>query len=46
MLLPDPRGMSGVPVAAAHLTNGTTSSASTGTATADGIIRPIPAASE
>ena len=46
MLLPDPRGMSGVPVVAAHTTSGTTSFASTGTATAEGIARPIPAASE
>jgi len=46
MLLPEPRGMSAVPDSAAHFTSTTTSSASTGTATAAGIARAIPAASE
>jgi hypothetical protein len=46
MLLPDPRGVSAVRVDAAHFTNISTSSGSAGTATADGNICPIPAASE
>jgi hypothetical protein len=46
MLLPDPRGTRVVLVCAAHFTRAATSSASTGTATAEGIARPIPAASE
>jgi hypothetical protein len=46
MLLPDPRGISFIPDCDAHFTSETTSSASTGTATALGIARVIPAASE
>ena len=46
MLVPDPRGVMGTPRARAQRTIATTSSASTGTATARGMIRPIPAASE
>jgi hypothetical protein len=45
MLLPAPRGTSGVPVAAAHRASATTSSASAGTATARGSARATPAAS-
>jgi hypothetical protein len=46
MLLPDPRGMSGIRDADAHRTNVDRSSGSRGKATARGIARPIPAASE
>ena len=45
MLLPDPRGTSGVRVLAAQRTSVHTSSASDGTATPRGWIRAIPAAS-
>ena len=45
MLLPDPRGTSGVRVSAAQRTSVRTSSASAGTATPSGRIRSIPAAS-
>jgi len=46
MLLPDPRGTSDSDCSRAQRTSVTTSSASTGTATARGMIRPMPAASE
>src|SRR5215207_8615727 len=45
MLLPDPRGMSGVAVSDAQRTSSAASSGSTGTATARGMMRAIPAAS-
>jgi hypothetical protein len=45
MLLPAPRGTSGVPVAPAHAASARASSASAGTATARGHARAIPAAS-
>src|SRR5581483_9429168 len=45
MLLPEPRGISGVPVARDQRTSATTSSASAGTATASGVARAMPAAS-
>jgi hypothetical protein len=45
MLLPDPRGTSGVRVRAAQRTSDATSAASAGTATARGKIWAIPAAS-
>ena len=46
MLLPDPRGISGSSVAAAQRTSAARSSASSGTATARGRMRAMPAASE
>lgn len=46
MLVPDPRGVMGTPRDRAQRTIATTSPASKGTATARGIMRPIPAASE
>jgi hypothetical protein len=46
MLVPDPRGTSEIDLSPAHFTRVTTSSASSGTATAAGTILPIPAASE
>jgi len=46
MLLPEPRAMSGVAEDDAHRTSVERSSASDGTATARGIARPMPAASE
>jgi hypothetical protein len=45
MLLPEPRGTSGVHVAAAHRTSVHASAASAGTETARGRMRAMPAAS-
>jgi hypothetical protein len=46
MLLPEPRAVIGVFVSAAQRTNRVTSSVAAATATARGMMRPMPAASE